>query len=93
MRKDKSLTSLLSKFESKESMDSSFLEEVHNLICKFTSNINNFNKFYFILIYLVEESQKSYDQLFYDTSLEVGKSLSKKDRENQNLTHDKVKLT
>ena len=69
LKGDERLNDLLARFESKESMDSSFLENVHNLI--------------------VEESSKSYDALFFDTSLEVGKSLSKEERDKLDLNHEK----
>lgn len=38
----------------------------------------------------MEESQLTYNSLFYDTSLEVGKSLSKNERDSENLSHEKV---
>ena len=34
LRRDRRLLLLLDKFETKDSMDSSFLEEIHNLISK-----------------------------------------------------------
>jgi hypothetical protein len=53
LRRDPRLFQILSKFESRSSADSSFLEQIHNLI--------------------EEESRILYDELFEDTSLEVGK--------------------
>ena len=41
----------------------------------------------------MEESQITYNSLFYDTSLEVGKSLSKNDRDSENLSHEKVRIS
>lgn len=36
------------------------------------------------------ESQSLYNELFYDTSLEVGKTLSKKERDSKELMDEKV---
>jgi hypothetical protein len=38
----------------------------------------------------VDEAQSLYDELFFDTSLEVGKTLSKGERDLKGLTHEKV---
>jgi hypothetical protein len=39
----------------------------------------------------VLESQTLYNELFFDTSLEVGKTLSKKERDDKNLAQEKVR--
>ena len=69
LRRDPRLANLLSTFELKESGDSSFIEQLHELILK--------------------ESESIYSDLFCDTSLEVGKSLSKKEREQKSLSNEK----
>eukprot|EP01033_Poteriospumella_lacustris_P004400 gene4400-3139_t len=69
LRRDPRLEPLIEKFESKDSVDMGFLEEVHNLIGA--------------------EAQALYDDLFSDTSLEVGKTLSKRERETKELNHEK----
>lgn len=38
---------------------------------------------------IVDEAQSAYDELFQDTSLEVGKSVSKEERERHNLSQEK----
>jgi hypothetical protein len=38
----------------------------------------------------VEESRSLYDELFGDTSLELGKTLSKTERDSKQLTEEKV---
>lgn len=38
------------------------------------------------------EAEAVYEELFYDTSLEVGKTLSKSERDSKSLTHEKVNL-
>jgi hypothetical protein len=39
---------------------------------------------------LEEEAEILYDELFVDTSLEVGKTLSKDERDSRNLNDEKV---
>jgi hypothetical protein len=46
-----------------------------------------------MLLPTVDESRSFYDDLFADTSLEVGKMLSKDDRERQDLNAEKVSRT
>eukprot|EP01038_Epipyxis_sp_PR26KG_P014928 gene14928-20080_t len=69
LRRDSRLGPILQKFESKESGDSSFLEQIHELI--------------------MDEAQSLYDDLFFDTTLEVGKTLSKGERDDKKLTSEK----
>lgn len=69
LRRDARLHPILAKFEAKEAGDSSFLEQIHELIR--------------------DEAQLLYDDLFRDTSLEVGKTLSKEERDRKNLTQEK----
>jgi len=38
----------------------------------------------------VEEARSTYDELFGDTSLELGKTLSKNERDSKQLTDEKV---
>ena len=64
------MTQLLALFESRESGDNTFVEEMHNII--------------------VQESESLYNELFSDTSIEVGKTLSKLERDTKHLTHNKV---
>ena len=45
---------------------------------------------YLILCVAVMESQTLYNELFFDTSLEVGKTLSKKERDVKDLAQEKV---
>lgn len=45
---------------------------------------------YLILCVAVMESQTLYNELFFDTSLEVGKTLSKKERDVKELAQEKV---
>lgn len=40
---------------------------------------------------IVDESQVFYDELFSDTSIEVGKTLSKDERDQKNLNNEKVR--
>jgi hypothetical protein len=70
MKDDTRCISLLKEFESKSSMDTEFLEKVHEL--------------------LLEQSEYVFDELFYDTPLEIGKTLSKKERLSRSLDEEKV---
>ena len=65
------MAQLLTLFESRETGDSTFVEEIHSII--------------------IQESQSLYDEIFSDTSIEVGKTLSKMERDTKKLTHNKVK--
>jgi len=65
LRRDPRLIKLLKKFETTESHNSEFLEQIHNLIR--------------------EEANALYNELFVDTSLEVGKTLSKNERDKKNI--------
>lgn len=69
LRRDPKISDLLEMFESKQSGDSSFMEQLHDLI--------------------ENESLALYNELFFDTSLEVGKSLSKEERDQNDLNEDK----
>ena len=69
LRRDPRLASLIRKFESKDIVDSEFLERIHELI--------------------QDEAMAVYNELFSDTSLEVGKTLSKGERDRRNLNDEK----
>ena len=69
LRRDPRLASLVRKFESKNIVDSEFLEQIHELI--------------------QDEAMTVYNELFSDTSLEVGKTLSKGERDRRNLNEEK----
>ena len=93
LRRDDSLTLLLKKFESKEAGDSSFLEHIHELISKLLLELhwNKLNVLTFSLCILEDECEVSYDELFADTTIEVGKTLSKTERDRKNLSEEKVR--
>jgi hypothetical protein len=40
---------------------------------------------------ILDESEALYDDLFNDTSIEVGKTLSKEERDQKNLNNEKVR--
>lgn len=42
------------------------------------------------IFYIEDEAKAVYNELFVDTSLEVGKTLSKDERDRKNLNHEKV---
>ena len=65
LRRDPRLIKLLKKFETTESHNAEFLEQIHNLIR--------------------EEANALYNELFVDTSLEVGKTLSKNELNKKNI--------
>jgi hypothetical protein len=44
----------------------------------------------YLYIYVEDEAMALYNELFSDTSLEVGKTLSKRERDEKNLNHEKV---
>jgi hypothetical protein len=69
----------------------SFLEHVHDLICKFLifSLILSFNNLTSHVT--ASEAESMYNDLFVDTSLEVGKALSKNEREQKDLNEEKVR--
>lgn len=60
LRRDPRLGSLLARFESVDTVDADFMEQVHAII--------------------QNESQSVFNELFADTSLEVGKRMSKDER-------------
>ena len=70
LRRDPRLQVLLDTFETKETSDGNFLEQLHDLI--------------------MEESIILFNELFADTSLEVGKTLSKNERDAKKLHNEKV---
>lgn len=80
---------MLSKFEEKDDTDNTFVEQIHDLISKllfiFATIGNDFCA--------VTEASAVYDELFEDTSLEVGKTLSKDEREKKQLGKEKVSLS
>jgi SAM-dependent methyltransferase len=69
LRRDPRVQKLLTQFESKETGDASFLEQIHFLI--------------------EDESLALYNELFFDTGLEVGKQLSKSERDLNDLNEEK----
>jgi hypothetical protein len=77
---------LLKKFESKEAGDTTFLDNIHSLIGKILAPL------YHIFIYKIaeDEAHATYNELFSDTSLEVGKTLSKEERDSKDLNAEKV---
>jgi len=87
---------LLKKFEVQNSGDSSFLESLHELISEFCYGLikTEFRRLYHrlnvSLLLPVNEAQTLYNELFFDTSLEVGKTLSKTERDTKNLAQEKV---
>lgn len=90
LRRDSRVALLLKKFEGQKAGDSSFLEALHELISKtFAFPFVHF-RFFYHHFYAVMESQSLYNELFYDTSLEVGKTLSKKERDSKELMDEKV---
>lgn len=96
LRRDPRLKPLIERFETKEANDMTFLEQIHNLIGKLYS-LNLYIYlfiflifFFFIYFIIADEAQILYNDLFVDTSLEVGKTLSKSEREHKNLSDEKV---
>jgi hypothetical protein len=93
LRRDSRIAHLLKSFEGRGTADSSFLESLHELISKRTSSgcaaLCDFVTA-FVLLLTVLESQTLYNELFFDTSLEVGKTLSKSERDAKELTQEKV---
>ena len=56
----------------------------------------NFHVIFIIYFYnhiSEDEALALYDELFVDTSLEVGKTLSKGERDDKSLNHEKVRLS
>ena len=95
LRRDSRIAMLLKKFEGQSSGDSSFLETLHELI----STLNyffctNLQCAFLMVAYVVRttviEAQTLYNELFFDTSLEVGKTLSKTERDTKQLSQEKV---
>lgn len=80
---------MLTSFESRTSKDNSFLETIHNIISECLVNVTYFPSFVFIILRVERESSVLYGNLFHDTSIEVGKTLSKSERHAKNLDDDK----
>lgn len=96
LRRDSRVGLLLKKFEVQSAGDSSFLEALHELISENLETIcatpsSCIHTAVAIAVFTtVLESQTLYNELFFDTSLEVGKTLSKKERDDKNLAQEKV---
>ncbi len=98
LRRDPRLAELLKKFELTEPGDTSFLDRIHDLIGNKYSKINiNLNTLIYsflngayLLLFAEDESFAVYNELYADTSLEVGKTLSKDERDRKNLGDEKV---
>jgi hypothetical protein len=101
LRRDNRVATLLKTFEGQNSGDTSFLENLHMLISKFFVSTQKIHTVFisgcfnligcpFLIFKKVDEAQSLYDELFFDTSLEVGKTLSKGERDLKGLTHEKV---
>lgn len=87
LRRDPRLTSLLEEFLAKRISDNDFLQNVHQFIgilfsykCEILMETD----------IAEDESFAVYSDLFSDTSLEVGKTLSKEEREEKDLNGEKV---
>ena len=71
-------------------IDINLIEKIHDLISQIQTCVIFFLRFFLSMLITVQEANTIHEELFADTSLEVGKTLSKTERDKKNLSQSKV---